>query len=147
MTDGTLLRIHEARAILGVSHTQLRRLIDQNVLKLVSSLSIDRSGVNLFLRTDVEKLHQRRESFKRQRLLEGGSDRFGSPVGARSAPVRSAIGPRIDELIVSATINGKRLTGPPLHRELLKEGFVVGINSVYLYLRECRVRNESIVRQ
>ncbi|MFY9622568.1 MAG: hypothetical protein WAQ99_22315 [Pyrinomonadaceae bacterium] len=146
LTDRTLLRIQEACSVLRISRTQLGRFVRQKTLKPISGPSIDGSGVNLFLRADVENLHQRRESFKHQRLLKGGSARFGSPTGARSAPVRSIIGPRIDELIASATKNGKRLTAPPLHRQLLKEGYTVGICSVYVYLRNSQIQTRIAAR-
>lgn len=135
---GQLLNATEVCSVLKIGRSQLFRLTVKKVLRPISGPHIDGSGLNLFVKNDVEKLHSQRESFKRQREAEGGSGRFGSPAGARSAPVRDTIGPRIDELRVRALARGKQLTAPPLHRQLVAEGFIVGINSVYLYLRRCR---------
>jgi Fe2+ or Zn2+ uptake regulation protein len=49
--------------------------------------------------------------------------------------VRDRIAPRVDELIANAIVHARRPSAISIHQQLLKEGFKVGINSVYVYLR------------
>lgn len=134
-SEKRLMTPAEVRAFLGISHSQLFRMIKTCILKRTRGPSVDGSPTNLFLRSDIEKIYSVRKRFKVRRLAEGGSSRFGSPAGPKRTPVLNAIAPRIQELVEQAASKGKSLTGPPLHRQLLKEGYEVGINSVYVCLR------------
>jgi DNA-binding transcriptional MerR regulator len=121
----------EVRKILEIGPTQLFRLAATGILKPISGPLIDGSTFNVFKRSDVERLHEERQGFKRERLETGGSDRFGSPAGPRSHPVLSVIEPRVKQLLAEATVNGTRLSGLSIHRELLKEGYEAHFNTVY----------------
>jgi hypothetical protein len=90
------------------------------------------------LRSDVEKLYAEREAFKAKRLDEGGSSRFGKQAGPQSNPVRSAIGPRIDQLVEEwqQQTPTLRITGQRLYQQLTSEGYQLGINTIYVHLRE-----------
>ena len=92
------------------------------------------------MRSDVEKLHAEREAFKAKRVSEGRSSRFGRPAGPNWQPVRNKIGPRIEQMVNKWSIkpNGKPVTGQRVHCQLLKEGYRVGINTIYVCLRELR---------
>lgn len=102
--------------------------------------NVDGFGRNLYLRTDVERLHAEREAFKAKRDNEGGSYRFGRLAEPNSQPVRTRVAPRIKQLVKkwNARSNGQRVSGQRLHRQLLKEGYNVGINTIYVCLRELR---------
>lgn len=94
----------------------------------------------LYLRSDIDKLYAEREAFKAKRLSEGRSSRFGRPAGPNWQPVRKKVGPRIEQLVKkwSAKPNRKPVSGQRLRRQLVKEGYRVGINTIYVCLRELR---------
>jgi len=50
------------------------------------------------------------------------------------------VGTRIEQLVKkwSAKSDGKAVSGQRLRRQLLKEGYHVGINTIYVCLRELR---------
>ena len=65
----------------------------------------------------------------------------------RLRPVLSAVAPRIDELLEEwepRTTTKQRITGSRIHRQLIEEGYKVGITTVREYLREKR-RQEAEV--
>jgi hypothetical protein len=125
-------------ALLKISPSQLLRLVKSEELKPISGPDIDRSAVNLFLKSDVERLRKQRESFKRERARESGSARFGKPAGPKHSPVVEAIAARVNELTTGALAQGIRISGITIHKKLLSEGYEVGINSVYVCLRNAR---------
>lgn len=130
----------EVRKILEIGPTQLFRLAATGILKPISGPLIDGSTFNVFKRSHVERLHEERQRFKRERLETGGSDRFGSPAGPRSHPVLSRIAPRVKQVLAKAIANGTRQSGISIHSQLVEEGYNVGINSVYVCLRDYRAR-------
>lgn len=68
----------------------------------------------------------------------------------RSRPVFDEVKPRIDEILEewkSRTTPKQRITGTRIHRELLKEGYKVGITLVRDYLREKRRCAETLSRR
>jgi hypothetical protein len=127
----------EAAAILGVNITCVHKLKVAGALRPVSGPDVDGFRLNLFLRSDVEKLHAEREAFKAKRLDEGGSSRFGKQAGPQSNPVQSAVGPRIDQLVEEwqQQTPKLRITGQRLYQQLTSEGYQLGINTVYVHLR------------
>lgn len=131
--------------ILGVGTTTIKRLIESGLLKLFSGPTIDGSAVNRYLRRDVERLHADREAFKAHRLLQGMTSRFGRPPGRSNCPVQDVIGPRIEQLIKkwSCQSPDKKTSGTRLHRQLLKEGYKVAIDTVYKYLGNKRKREAT----
>lgn len=89
----------EAAEILEVYVSSINKMIAAGVLKPISGPAVDGFGKNLFLRSDVERLHKEREAFKAERMKEGKSSRFGKQAGSKAGPVLNVIGPRIDQLI------------------------------------------------
>lgn len=68
-------------------------------------------------------------------------------VRGRPAPVLERVAPRIDALLEEwrgRTTAKQRLTGSRVHRQLVEEGFVVGITTVRDYLREKRRRAAEV---
>jgi hypothetical protein len=130
----------EAAEILGVNVSCVDKMIATGVLKPVSGPIVDGFGKNLFLRSDVEQLHRERETFKVERISKGWTSRFGRPKAAKEPPVRSKVGPRINQLIEqwSVKVSRRRVSGPEIYRQLIKEGYKVGIATVYVCLREYR---------
>jgi DNA-binding transcriptional MerR regulator len=130
----------EAARILGVSPHNMRHLVDAGDLKPISGPNIDGFGINLFLRMDVEELHAKRETYKAKRIKEGKTSRFGKQRGPLKRPVQDMIGPRIERLIErwKKQTPHQHITGSGLHQQLVREGYQVGINSVYVYLQQKR---------
>jgi hypothetical protein len=126
--------------MLGVNITCLQKLKVAGVLYPVSGPDVDGFGLNLYLRSDVEKLHSERDAFKAKRVSDGGTSRFGRPCGPNQKPVRNQVSPRIEQLVKqwSATSEGQPISGGRIHRQLVQEGYRVGINTVYVCLRELR---------
>ena len=61
--------------------------------------------------------------------------------GPRARPVLEQVAPRLEELMVAwlpRTTRKQRLTGTRLHRQLVEEGYTVGLTSVRGWLREWR---------
>jgi predicted DNA-binding transcriptional regulator AlpA len=135
----SLVRSADVRSRLGIGRSQLFRLIKSGELNPIAGPDIDGSVTNRFLKSEVEELRTQRQLFKRHRAREGGSQRFGKPAGPKRSPVIETIAARVNELLLIAKAEGVRLSGIKIHQVLLKEGYKVGINSVYVYLR----RNES----
>lgn len=94
----------------------------------------------LYLRSDVEKLRVEREAFKAKRVSEGRSSRFGRSSRANRRSVRNEVAPRIKQLVKkwNAKPDEQRISGEALHRQLITEGYKIGINTVYVCLRELR---------
>jgi hypothetical protein len=128
----------EVRAHLSISHSQMFRMIKAGILKRARGPSVDGSATNLFLRSDVENIHKARQRFKVKRMDEGGSSRFGIPAGPQRSPVLETIAPRVNQLIANAKAEGGRLSGGIIYRQLLRDGYNVGVNSVYVYLRNTK---------
>jgi hypothetical protein len=128
----------KAAAILGVNITCIKKLTDSGLLKPASGPDVDGFGLNLYLRSDVEKLHTEREAFKAKRIKEGGTTRFGRQSGPKASPVQNVIGHRINQLIEKwhERTPDRRITGGQLYQQLSKEGYRIGINTVYVYLRQ-----------
>ncbi len=66
---------------------------------------------------------------------------------ARPRPVLEAVGPRMEELLEEwgpRTTPKQRITGSRLHRELVEEGYEVGVTTVRAYLREWRRRRAEV---
>ena len=133
-----LLNPSDVRSLLELSESQLLRLTNSKVLKPIYGPNIDGSRVNLFLKSEVEVLRRQRQSFKRKRVRGGGSARFGMPAGPRRRRVIEAIAPRVTQLVRGALGDMNRISGGSLHKQLLNEGYDVGINSVYVCLRNLR---------
>lgn len=110
------------------------------VLKPVRGPHVDGSGINLYLRDDVKKLREERDAFKAARIEQGKTTRFGYVQRPRPRPVLDLIGPRIDLLIkkLGTLFSAKQISGAQIFRQLVKEGYKVGICSVYVYLRSLR---------
>src|SRR5207302_11396589 len=123
---------------LKLSQTQLYRLIELGELRPVCGPNVDGFGRNLFSKDNVEAVRKQRESFKRKRAREGGSQRFGRPAGQRRSPVVEAITPRVKELMTEASVKDTRMSGATIHKQLLEEGHEVCIVSVYVCLRSLR---------
>jgi len=134
-----LVRSGEVCALLRIGQSQLLRLVDSGELKPVSGPHLDGAPINLFLKSDVEAIRKRRESFKRRRASEGGSQRFGKRAGPTSRPVMEMIAPRVNVWLARAKAKRIRPSGTSIHRRLVHEGYEVGIASVYVYLRSCRI--------
>ena len=67
--------------------------------------------------------------------------------GPRPTPVRDRVRGRIEDLILEwrdRVTPKQRLTGSRIHRQLLDEGFEVGITTVRDYLRERRRRQAEV---
>ena len=128
----------EAAALLGVNITCIHKLKLSGDLNPVSGPDIDGFSINLYLRDDVENLCTEREAFKIQRVSVGGTARFGKSAGSKRQPVRAKVGPRIDQLIKMwrAKNSEGRISGVQVYRQLIKEGYRVGINTIYVHLRE-----------
>jgi hypothetical protein len=133
-----LIRSPEVARILNVSPSQVFRWTVAGVLRPISGPHVDGYALNWFLRKDVEALGKARRSFKQRRIKEGGSPRFGSPAGPRKSPLLELISGRVKELVSEAVRCGVRLTGVNLHRQLVNEGYQVGINSVHVSLRSAK---------
>jgi hypothetical protein len=120
--------------------TTIHKWTTRGILRPVSGPQIDGAEWNLYLRREVEKLHDERERFKKKRIKAGGTPGFGMPAGPNRQPVRSTVEPRINELVKHWTTRhqGQRISGQRLHLQLLKEGYRVGINTIYVCLRELR---------
>lgn len=128
----------DVRASLKLGESQLIRLTESGELKPVRGPKIDGFGHNLFSKHDVEIVRKQRESFKRKRALEGGSQRFGKPTGPRRSPVVEAITPRVRELMTEAAVKGIRMSGATIHKHLAKEGIKICITSAYVCIRKVR---------
>lgn len=131
----SLVGASDVRSLLDLSESQLLRLINSGELKPISGPHTDGSAVNLFRRSEVEMLRKQRQTFKRTRVRAGGSARFGKQAGPKRRPVAEAIAPRINALLRKAKAEGTPLTGIAIHRQLFGEGYKVGVNSIYVYLR------------
>jgi len=133
-----LVGASDVRSLLELSESQLLRLTNSGELKPISGPHINGSGVNLFLKSEVEVLRTFRHSFKRKGVRAGGSARFGMQAGPKRRPVIEIIKPRVIDLISGAKRQGRSLSGFEIHDQLLGEGYDVGINSVYVCLRIVR---------
>jgi hypothetical protein len=127
---------------LGVNITCVHKLKLAGILKPVSGPEVDGLGFHLYLRSDVERVLADRDAFKVKRLEEGRSARFGRRAGSQSSPVRSVVGPRIDQLVEEwqQQTPPLRITGQRLYQQLTSEGYQLGINTIYVHLREMHRR-------
>jgi DNA-binding CsgD family transcriptional regulator len=123
---------------LGVNITCVHKMKLAGILKPVSGPDVDGFRLDLYLRSDIEKLRAEREAFKAKRVKEGGTARFGRQAGPKASPVQDIIGPRIDQLIEKwhERRPDQHITGERLYQQLIKEGYQTGINTVYMYLRQ-----------
>jgi hypothetical protein len=128
----------DAAEILGVYESSVNKMIEAGLLKPISGPSIDGYGRNLFLRSDVEKVYAEREAYRTRQIREGKSSRYGQQPGSKASPVQDVIGPRIEQLIEEwhKQIPDQCITGERLHQQLIREGYRVGRNTVYVYLRQ-----------
>ena len=65
----------------------------------------------------------------------------------KPSPVTGMVGPRIDELLAEwkhRTTKKQRITGTRIHRQLVEEGYQVGITTVRDYLREKRRKSQEV---
>ncbi len=65
----------------------------------------------------------------------------------KPSPVKERIAPRIDEILEEwrhRTTHKQRVTGTRIHRQLVEEGYKVGITTVRDYLREKRRRQAEV---
>jgi len=65
----------------------------------------------------------------------------------RACPVRAKVAVRLDELLeewCSRTTRKQRVTGTRLHRQLVEEGYAVGLTTVYEHLRERRRQSAEV---
>jgi len=130
----------EVASLCKVKEGSIHEWIDAGLLQPISGPRADGLAHNLYLRRDVEKLYAEREAYKAKCVSEGRSSRFGRPPGPNWQPVRSRVGPRIEQLVKkwSNKPNGQPVSGQRLRRQLVKEGYRVGINTIYVCLRELR---------
>jgi len=66
---------------------------------------------------------------------------------SRRKPVQEKVAPRIDELLEEwqgRTTPKQRITGSRIHRQLIEEGYEVGITTVREYLREKRRQKQEV---
>jgi hypothetical protein len=133
----------ETAEILGVNVSCVDKMIADGSLTPISGPKIDGFGKNLFLRRDIEELQAEREAFKTKRIKEGGTPRFGRQT-PRARPVRNVIGPRIEQLLKKWHRQSppQHISGYRLYRQLVDEGYQVGIASVYMCLRQ---RHQQVV--
>lgn len=136
----------EVASICKVSEHSVHSWVEAGLLQPLSGAGAAGFIHKLYLRSDVEKLYAEREAFKAKRLSEGRSSRFGRPAGPNWQPVRNKVGPRIEQLVKkwSSKPNGRPVSGQRLRRQLVKEGYRVGINTIYVCLRELRRQPDSI---
>jgi hypothetical protein len=127
----------EAAEILQVHVSTVWKLVKSGILTPIYGRSVDGYGVNYYLRSDIETLNRERKLFKAKCINEGKASRYGRRAGPTQCPVQDKIGPRIDELVEDWKINApaQRVSGIRILQQLKKEGFQVGINTVYVYLR------------
>lgn len=130
----------EAAAILGVNPSCVDKMIANGELRPISGPKVDGFGKNLFLRDDVEKLHKEREAYKARLVKEGKTSRAGRGHRRPRPTVPEIISPRIAQLIARRKRQNPHLliSGGELHRQLVGEGYKVGIASVYVALRTIR---------
>lgn len=135
----------DAAAICNVNLTCIHKLTLAGELNPISGPNVDGFGHYLYLRVDVERLCAQREAFKAKRNDQGGTSRFGRPAGPQRSPVLERIRPRVGQLVRqwSAKPQGQRISGLRVHSQLIKEGYQVGINTVYVCLRELRQQAKS----
>lgn len=135
--EGQTIITPEVSKILDVDITAVQKMIVSGILKPISGPLVDGFGKNLFLRGDVEKLRVEREAFKASRVAEGGTSRFGRRAGPQSSPVQDVVGSRINQLIEEwqQQMPELRITGQRLYQQLTNEGYQLGINTIYVHLR------------
>jgi hypothetical protein len=128
----------EAAEVLGVNVSCVEKMMRAGVLRPISGPAVDGFGKNLFLKSDVEKLHAERQAFKAERIKEGKTSRFGRRPGPGSRPVRDLIGPRIDQLLEQwrKQSPSQHISGYRVYRQLVSEGYQLGTATVYVYLRQ-----------
>jgi len=125
-------------SICKVSNHSVHSWVEAGLLQTISVGRADGLVHKLYLRSDVENLYAAREAYKADRVSQGRSARFGRPPGPSWRPVRSKVEPRIRQLVKKWSENGKPVSGQRLRRQLVKEGYRVGINTIYICLRELR---------
>jgi hypothetical protein len=130
----------ETAEILGVNPSCVDKMIANGELRPISGPKVDGFGKNLFLRDDIEKLHKERKAYKAWRVKESKTSRFGRGPRRPRPTVPEIISPRIAQLIVRWKRQDSHLliSGGELHRQLVGEGYKVGIASVYVALRAIR---------
>jgi hypothetical protein len=135
----------EAAAICKVNISCINKLTVDGELNPISGPNVDGFGHNLYLQPDVERLHAYREAFKEKRNSQGRTSRFGRLTGQQRSPVLERIRPRVSRLCRqwNAKSRERRISGQRIHRQLIKEGYQVGINTVYVCLRELRQQASS----
>lgn len=135
----------EVASLCKVKDGSVHAWIEAGLLQPISGPRADGLVHNLYLRSDVEKLYAEREAFKAKRVSEGRSSRFGRPAGPNWQPVRNKVEPRIKQLVMkwSAKPNGMPISGQRLRRQLVREGYRVGINTIYVCLRELRQQADA----
>jgi transposase len=65
----------------------------------------------------------------------------------KPSPVTDAVAPKIEEILKeweTRTTPKQRITGTRIHRQLVEEGYEVGITTVRDYLRERRRRHQEV---
>lgn len=135
----------EVASICKVSKNSVNAWVGAGLLKPVSGPRTDGLVHRLYLRSDVEKLYAEREAFKVKRVSEGRSSRFGRLAGPNRQPVRNKVGSRIEQLVKKWTVKpkGQPISGQRIHHQLVKEGYRVGINTIYVCLRELRQQTHA----
>lgn len=135
-TNGTVTS-QEAANICGVYISCVQKWSLAGVLKPIPRQSVGGPRRDLYLRSDVEKLHAKREAFKARRIKEGKTARTGRPGGPQRAPVQDLIAPRVEQLLKEWFREDpeRRITGAQLHRQLRKERYLISPVAVYDYLQ------------
>ncbi|PYS47912.1 MAG: hypothetical protein DMF68_14755 [Acidobacteria bacterium] len=130
----------EAASLCNVSRESIHDWLAVGLLQPITGTIAETFAHNLYLRDDVEQLYAEREAFKAKRISEGGSSRFGSPCGPKRQPVREKVAPRLEQLFKqwNAKPQGQPVSGQKLLRQLVQEGYHVGINTIYVCLHELR---------
>jgi hypothetical protein len=128
----------EVASICNVSKESVHEWVAAGLLHPISKDKAAGFVHKLYLRSDVEKLYAEREEFKAKRVNDGKSSRFGRPAGSNWQPVRNKVGPRIKQLCKKWSAIGKPVSAQRLRCQLVKEGHRVGLNTIYVCLRELR---------
>jgi transposase len=99
----------------------------QSIRSVAREMGISRNTISKYLKLSEPKKRLLRQS--------------------KTSPVMEMVAPRIEELLEewqSRTTPKQRITGTRIHRQLIEEGYQVGITTVRDYLRERRRRHQEV---
>lgn len=135
----------EVASLCKVCMHSVGRWEEAGLLRSMTGYRADGLTHKLYLRRDIEKVYMEREAFKAKRVSKGKNSRFGRPSRRNWQLVESKVGPRIKQLVKkwSSKSQSEQISGRRLHRQLVNEGYCVGLNTIYVYLREFRQQAEA----